>query len=129
MSALSEGASGNFETRGTSHAIFADNMAAFTETAKVKLVTIVAGAELLEGLEERLNALNISGYTVTRADGEGVHGVRARGFLGIGNVRIETLAGIDDANQLLARLAHDYEGRALIAFSHDVEAIPRAHFP
>ena len=103
-------------------------MSAPVETAKVKLVTIVAGAELLDGLIERLNALRTSGYTVTRADGDGVHGPRTRGFLGIGNVRIETLLRIDEAQQLLERLERDYEGRALIAFSQAVEAIPRVHF-
>lgn len=104
-------------------------MSAPVETAKVKLVTIVAGAELLEGLEERLSDLRTSGYTLSRADGDGLHGTRARGFLGIGNVRIEALLGAGDARRLLEQLARDYEGRALIAFSHDVEAIPSAHFP
>ncbi len=65
---------------------------------------------------------------MTRADGEGGHRPRKRGFLGIGNVRIETLLRIEEAQQLFAQLARDYEGRALMAFSHEVDAIPRAHF-
>jgi hypothetical protein len=103
-------------------------MSTLVETAKVTLITIVAGAELLDGLEARLKALKSSGYTVIRADGEGVHGLRRRGLLGFGNVRIEALLRNEDAQKLLGEMVRDYEGRGLTAFAQSVEAIPREHF-
>jgi hypothetical protein len=103
-------------------------MSVSIETAKVKLVTIVAGEELLDGLEEHLKAIGTSGHTVGRADGRGQHGPRTRGFLGLANVRVEVLLRPSDAQRLLERLAHAYRGRQVVAFSHDVEAIPKEHF-
>jgi hypothetical protein len=98
------------------------------ETAKVKLVTIVAGEELLDGLEEHLKATGATGYTVGRADGRGLHGPRRSSFLALANVRVEVLLQPADAQRLLERLAHGYAGRQVIAFSYDVEAIPKEHF-
>ena len=98
------------------------------ETAKVKLVTIVAGAELLDGLEEHLQTLGTSGYTVTHGGGRGRSGFRERGWLLTGNVRVETLIRPGDARKLLEHLACAYAGRPLVAFSHDVDAIPAEHF-
>jgi hypothetical protein len=98
------------------------------ETAKVKLVTIVAGAELLDGLEEHLQSLGTSGYTVIHGGGRGRSGSRERGWLLTGNVRVETLVRPADARKLMEHLAREYAGRPLVAFSHDVDAIPREHF-
>jgi nitrogen regulatory protein PII len=103
-------------------------MSAAIETAKVKLVTIIAGEELLDGLEEHLKAIGTSGYTVGRADGRGRQGPRRGGFLDLANARIEVLLRPADAQRLLERLAHAYNDRHVVAFSHDVEAIPREHF-
>jgi hypothetical protein len=103
-------------------------MAASFETAKVRLVTIIAASELLSGIEAQLNQAGASGYTVMRADGRGQHGVVTAGFLGLGNVRVETLMGAADARKLMESLARDYAGRELMAFAHDVEAIPPDHF-
>lgn len=103
-------------------------MSAPIETAKVKLVTIIAAEELLDGVVGHLKASGTSGYTVGRADGWGLHGDRHGGFLAMANARIETLLRPADAHKLLERLAQAYAGRELMAFSHDVEAIPRQHF-
>jgi nitrogen regulatory protein PII len=103
-------------------------MSGTIESAKVKLVTIIAGEELLDGLEELLKAIGTSGWTVGRADGRGQHGPRRSGFIAFANVRIETLLRQADAQRLLERLVHAYSGRELLAFSQDVEAIPRGHF-
>ena len=107
----------------------AGSLSAPVETAKVTLVTIVAAGELLDGLKEYLSAAGTSGYTVSRADGRGLHGPRKAGFLDIGNVRIETLLPSAAAQTLLGMLAREYADRDVIAFSHNVEAIPRTHCP
>jgi hypothetical protein len=98
------------------------------ETARIKLVTIVAGAELVDGLEEHLQSLGTSGYTITHGGGRGRSGSREHGWLLTGNVRIETLVCPGDARTLMEHLAREYAGRPVIAFSHDVDAIPREHF-
>jgi nitrogen regulatory protein PII len=98
------------------------------ETARVKLVTIIAREELLDGLEEQLKAMGTSGYTVGRADGRGQSGPRTKGFLTLANVRVEALLRPPDAQRLLERLAHAYGDRQIVAFSHDVDAIPKEHF-
>ena len=103
-------------------------MAAPTETAKVKLVAIIAAAELLDGLEELVKSCGATGYTLSRPDGRGKHGASKRGLLDPGNVRIEVLLRPAAAQALLQHLTRDYAGRALTAFSHDVEAIPFEHF-
>jgi hypothetical protein len=106
----------------------AASMPSTTDTAKVKLVTIVTAEELLDGLAGRLKMLGTSGYTVVRADGYGLHGPRRASFLALANVRVEILLRPADAQRLLELLAHDYESGQLVAFSHDVEAVPKAHF-
>jgi len=103
-------------------------MAAHLETAKIALVTIIAAGELLEGLKQSLRGDGASGYTVSLAAGYGVHGSREMGFLDIGNVRIEILLSRDRAHELLRRLAEEYADRGLVAFLHDVEAVPKRHF-
>jgi nitrogen regulatory protein PII len=103
-------------------------MSASIETAKIKLVTIICGEELLDGIEEHLKTIGPSGYTVGRVDGRGQHGPRTRGFLDRANVRIEVLLRPSDAPRLLERLMQMYEGRQVVAFSQDVEAVPKEHF-
>ena len=98
------------------------------ETAKVKLVTIVAPGELRDGLEEHLRSTGATGYTIVRADGRGKHGPREAGFLAFANVRIETLMRAGDAVALLQYIASAYAEEAVMAFVQDVEAVPKAHF-
>jgi hypothetical protein len=98
------------------------------ETAKVVLVTIVGGAELQSGVESDLGKLGIRGYTLARVDGRGAHGARSYGFLDAGNVRIETLVSAVVARQLLGVIARDYAGLALLAYAHEVEAVPCERF-
>ncbi|MGD0675583.1 MAG: transcriptional regulator [Polyangiaceae bacterium] len=98
------------------------------ETAKVKLVTIVAGSELEPRLEAELKHHGAVGYTSTRVEGRGVHGVRKEGILDTGNVRIESLVSPEIAHKLLQRLAREYADWPFIAFAQDVEAVPRERF-
>jgi len=98
------------------------------KTAKVKLVTIVADFAAEERLITTLTALGASGYTLTRADGGGLHGVRRRGVVHAGNVRIETLVPADLAYKILEHIVREYHELDLIAYAHDVEAVPPEHF-
>ena len=103
-------------------------MSAPIETARVKLVTIIASSEMFDGIIEQLKAVGATGYTLLNADGRGFHGPKRAGLLTTGNVRIETLLRPAVAHKLLEHLAREYADRALTAYSHDVDAIPREHF-
>jgi nitrogen regulatory protein PII len=99
-----------------------------TETAKVRLLTIIAGEELVDGILENLRTIGVTGFTVARVEGRGHHGLRHRNFFALANVRVEVLLGVEHAERLLERLSHAYEGRQVVAFFQDVEAWPKAHF-
>jgi nitrogen regulatory protein P-II len=103
-------------------------MAAPIETAKIKVVTIIASSEMFDGIEAHLKAVGASGYTVVNAEGRGFHGSKRTGIFTTGNVRIETLLRPANAHRLLEHLATAYADRALTAYSQDVEAIPADHF-
>ncbi len=103
-------------------------MAAPIETAKVKLVTIIAASEMFDGIERQLRAVGATGYTLVNAEGRGFHGPKRTGIFTTGNVRVETLLRPADAQKLLELLGSMYADRALTAFSQDVDAIPREHF-
>src|SRR5579872_4642571 len=99
-----------------------------TETEKVRLVTVIAGEELVDGILEKLRATGATGFTVARVEGRGHHGLRHRNFFDLANVRLEVLLSVEHAGRLLERLSQAYEGRQVVAFFHDVEAWPKAHF-
>ncbi|MGA7122537.1 MAG: hypothetical protein WBY94_20720 [Polyangiaceae bacterium] len=103
-------------------------MEANREPAKVKVVTILAARELLDGIEQALTAHGASGYTVGHVDGRGRHGARFHGWLSMGNVRVEALLRSEGAKSFLEQLLREYRGRELVAFSQDAEAIPPEHF-
>jgi nitrogen regulatory protein P-II len=103
-------------------------MSAPIETAKLKLITIIASSEMSDSIEEHLKVLGATGYTLVSVDGRGLHGPRRAGLFTLGNVRIETLVHPAVAHELLQLLGKLYADRALTAFSQDVEAIPRDHF-
>jgi nitrogen regulatory protein PII len=103
-------------------------MAAPKLTAQVKLVTIVAAFDLEPRVLHDLHKLGATGYTVTKANGRGRHGLRTYGIIEPANARIETLASAEVAAKILQHLATAYEGDTLVAFVMDVEAVPRAKF-
>ncbi len=99
------------------------------ETVSVKLITIICASELEDHLAEDLRALgHVSGYTITKAAGRGLHGPRTLGFIDSGNVRIEILLRKEKAEALLKMLASKHGDDALTAFVQDVEAFPPRHF-
>lgn len=98
------------------------------ETAKLKLVTILASFELGNRIASDLRALGVSGYTKTKAEGWGAHGSRRFGIVDGANVRIETLVTAELAHQILHTVAANFSGQAAVAFSCDVDAVPIHHF-
>src|SRR5258708_1922608 len=99
------------------------------ETFKVKVVTIVATAELRERVEKDLWSLGVRDMAIGKVDGVSAHGHRRPSFLDSGNVRIETLVDGAVAAKILERVVQDYEGQEIVAYAGDVEAVPRSRFP
>jgi len=98
-----------------------------TETAKVKLVSVICSFHLAEGIVDQLRALGVSGYTRTKVDGWGAHGTRKYGFIDGANVRIDTLVDVELAQTILRSVVASFPGQA-VAFSVDAEAVPSSHF-
>jgi nitrogen regulatory protein P-II 2 len=98
------------------------------ETVKVTLVTIVAAFELEERLIKDLRALGAKGYTIGKVDGRGVHGRRMAGLADAPNLRIEVLTSRSLAEKIGDRIASKYKNQPIIAFTHEVEAMPHEHF-
>jgi hypothetical protein len=99
------------------------------ETAKIKLVTVIATSELEDRLMEDLRKAGATGYTISSvSSGGGSHGPRHRGMFDTGNLRIEMLVTPDVATKLLEVVVAHYKGMSLIAFAQDVEAVPRKNF-
>jgi hypothetical protein len=70
----------------------------------------------------------VSGYTVTRANGRGLHGPRKFGIVDGANVRIEILVTAPCAKKLVELLVARYEGDPLTAYVQEVDALPQSHF-
>jgi nitrogen regulatory protein PII len=98
------------------------------DTAKLRVVTIIATAELHERLERDILALGARGMTIGKVDGHGAHGSHRASFLDRGNVRIETLVDAAVATKIMERVVQNYAGQEIVAFAHDVEAVPKSHF-
>jgi nitrogen regulatory protein PII len=98
------------------------------DTAKVKLVTIIASFQLGDRIATQLRALGVSGYTKTKADGWGQHGTRQYGIVDSANVRIESLVRPELARQILQAVVANFANLAIVAFTQDVEAVPTDHF-
>jgi hypothetical protein len=98
------------------------------ETAKIKLVTVIASSEVQDRLIDDLRRLGATGYTTSAANGGGLHGPRRKGMWELGNVRIETLVPREVADAILECVVRSYESLSIIAFMHDVEAVPPDHF-
>jgi hypothetical protein len=98
------------------------------KTAKVKLVVVIAPFELAEHLTRDFRALGVVGSTTSRVNGHGVHGTREYGALDGANTRFEIVCTAALATRILGHVVTEFEGRAVTAFSLDVEAVPADHF-
>ena len=99
-----------------------------TQTAKLKLVIIVGPFELSDQLAADIKRVGASGFTRMRVDGSGAHGPRTYGMVDGANVRIEIVATAALAAKILGHVATTFEGRAVLAYSLDIEAVPVGHF-
>jgi len=85
------------------------------ETVKVKLVTIIASFELGERIAADLRELGVGGYTRTKVNGWGRHGVREFGLIGGANVRLDSLVAPELAREILRSMAANFADSPLIA--------------
>jgi nitrogen regulatory protein PII len=99
-----------------------------TQRAHVRLVTIIVASEVQDRVKRELLGLGAGGYTVSRVDGHGLHGTSQRGVFEDGNIRFEVIVSKAMADIVLDHAAKLGESVPLIAFAHDVEAVPRANF-
>jgi nitrogen regulatory protein PII len=98
------------------------------ETAKVTLVTVIAVPELEGRLVKDLRALGVKGYTLSRVDGRGMHGQQMAGLADAPNVRLEMLVAEDLAHKVLDRIATRYSEQPIMAYVHEVAAVPAGQF-
>jgi nitrogen regulatory protein P-II 2 len=98
------------------------------KAAKVTLVTVIAGFELRERVMRDLTSLGVTGCTLVRADGHGLHGTRKYGVLDGANVQIETLVSAEVAEKILDLVETGYTGEAILAFAHEVRAVAFERF-
>ena len=98
------------------------------ETANVTLVTVIAVFELEDRLVGDIRALGVKGYTVGKVDGCGLHGARMAGLVDAPNMRLEMLVPASLAQRILARIAQKYVDQPIMAYVHEVQAMPREHF-
>ena len=70
----------------------------------------------------------MTGCAFASVDGRGRHGPRTRSIADAGNVRIETLGTPGVARTILAHVVHEFSKSSLVAYAHDVDAVPRSGF-
>lgn len=94
-----------------------------------KLVTIITEAAMENELVLRLEALGVSGYTVTDARGKGHHGERRSSWGLEANIRVEVVCDEKTssaiAEQMSSRFYKDY---AMIVFVSDVAVLRPERF-
>ena len=98
------------------------------KTARVVLVTVIAAFELEDRLVEDLRRLGVKGYTVGSVEERGVHGAAMAGLVDAPNLRIEMLVPHAVAARVLERIAARYVEQPIMAYTHEVDAMPAEHF-
>ncbi|MGA3120354.1 MAG: transcriptional regulator [Polyangiaceae bacterium] len=98
------------------------------QRAKVTLITVVAAFELEPRLANDLRALGVVAYSVGKVDGRGVHGHRTAGLVDASSLRLEMLVAPALTESILELIANQYAGQPIIAYVHDVEAMPAKNF-
>ena len=97
-------------------------MTAGCTTEKLKLITVIAAAELWNRLQAELVALGVRDYTFMSVDGFGEHGRRERGLLLVtSNVRVETIIRPELGDVVLKHLVVHYSRHELLAYASEVE--------
>ncbi len=92
--------------------------------AQGMLVTIIGEAVLQDRLIQFLSNLNVSGYTITPAQGAGSHGKRMGDIAGYNtNIEVKTIVTSEMSDQLRSDLQPLQTAHALIAFRQIVEGL------
>ncbi len=90
---------------------------------QVKLVTIIALDSLEKKILEEFTKLEISGFTICDAVGQGLHSQKMSDWEGK-NIRIETLVSEEKANKLLQVLYDKYlKAYGVVTFVTNVEVL------
>jgi hypothetical protein len=98
------------------------------ETAKVTLLTIIAVTELEDRLVRDLKALGVRGYTIDRVEARGTHGHRFAGLVDATDLRFEMFVTLPIVHKVLDRITKHYADQPIMAYYHEVEAMPARHF-
>lgn len=88
------------------------------------LMTIIGETVLKERILKLLKSHNVSGYTISEAQGEGGHGRRLGDLAGYNtNIEIKTIVSLEVSDAIFWALKETQGTHALIAFRHNVEAL------
>ncbi|MDQ8189820.1 DUF3240 family protein [Roseibacillus persicicus] len=94
-----------------------------SQTTTMKLLTIVTENLLKEQIITLLKEHHITGFTISRVEGEGSRGVRASDWEGP-NLKIEAIISPQGAEQILERIsAQFFDNYAVIAWLSDVAVL------
>ena len=98
-------------------------------TIRRKLVTIITEAALENELLGQLEALGVSGYTITDARGKGSRGIRDAGWTSSSNIRIEVICSKELAAEITRHL-HDsyYQHYAMVVYESNVSVLREGKF-
>jgi len=98
------------------------------KTARVTLVTVIGAFELEERLLKDMTALGVKAYTLGKVSGRGAHGRRTSGFVDAPNMRREMLVPPALSHKILECIGKGYDGQPIMAYVHEVDAIPAERF-
>jgi nitrogen regulatory protein PII len=94
-----------------------------------KLVTIVTEKILEDDLTEHLKKLQVKGFTITDARGEGSRGVRSAAWDQSSNIRIEIVCDDKTAERVCESFQQNfYDHYAMIIFVSDVMTLRNDKF-
>jgi nitrogen regulatory protein PII len=89
-----------------------------------KLLTIITEAAIEDVLVRELDAMKVTGYTITNARGKGSRGTRNAGWETSSNIRIEIICDSTMALEVSNFIKQKYyDNYAMILFITDVEVL------
>ena len=99
------------------------------KTWQKKLVTIVTEKILEDDLTEHLKKLQVKGFTITDARGEGTRGVRSASWDQSANIRIEAVCDEKIAEKVCVFLQENFSDHyAMIIYVSDVMTLRNDKF-
>lgn len=95
---------------------------------KAKLITIIADEALQDRLVLELKSVNVKGYTISEAKGEGINHQHLTSWEGK-NIRLESLVSVGKALKIFQIISEKYlEKYPMVIFMNDVEVIRKERF-